>query len=331
MTVTIGRRELLVALGGAAAAWPLAARAQQAAVPVIGLLDPRSPAAMADRLRAFRLGLKDVGYVEGENVTIVYRFAEDQNDRLPELAAELVRRQVTLIAASATTAAPAAKAATTTIPIAFIAAQDPVKLGLVASLARPGGNLTGINFFSGELAAKRLELLHELLPRAVRVAVLVNPADVANTESTLRDIEAAARAIGLQVQVLNATTSGEINAAFENVGRDRPDALFVGANTLLTARHIQMVQLAAFHRLPAVYSARLFVEVGGLMSYGTNVIDAFRQLGIYAGRILKGAKPADLPVVQSSKFDLVINAETARMLGLEVPPTLLARADEVIE
>jgi putative tryptophan/tyrosine transport system substrate-binding protein len=325
------RREFVTLLGGAAAAWPLAARAQQAAMPVIGLLDPRSSDAMADRLRAFRLGLKDVGYVEGENVTIIYRFAEDQNDRLPELAAELVRRQVTVIAASATTAASAAKAATTTIPIAFIAAQDPVRLGLVASLARPGGNLTGINFFSGELAAKRLDLLHELLPRAVRVAVLVNPADAANTASTLRDVEAAARAIGLQVQVLNASTSREINAAFENVGLDRPDALFVETNTFLTARRIQVVQLAAFHRLPAVYPARDFVEVGGLMSYGTNVMDAFRQHGIYAGRILKGAKPADLPVVQSSKFDLLINAETARMLGLSVPPMLLARADEVIE
>jgi putative ABC transport system substrate-binding protein len=325
------RRKFMSLLGGAAAVWPLAARAQQPSMPVIGLLDPRSPDAMADRLRAFRLGLKDLGYVEAENVTIIYRFAEDQNDRLPELAAELVRRQVTVIAASATTAAPAAKAATTTIPIAFIAAQDPVRLGLVASLARPGGNLTGINFFSGELAAKRLDLLHDLLPRAVRVAVLVNPADAANTASILRDVEAAARAIGLQVQVLNASTSREINAAFENVGRDRPDALFVGANTFLNARRIQVVQLAAFHRLPAVYPTRDFVEVGGLMSYGTNVMDAFRQLGIYAGRILKGAKPADLPVVQSSKFDLVINAETARMLGLEVPPTLLARADEVIE
>jgi len=286
---------------------------------------------MTDRLRAFRLGLKDVGYVEGENVTIIYRFAEDQNERLPEMAAELVRRQVTVIAASATTAAPAAKAATTTIPIAFIAAQDPVRLGLVASLARPGGNITGINFFSGELVAKRLDLLHELLPRAVRVAVLVNPADAANTASTLRDVEAAARAIGLQLQVLNASISREINAAFENVGRDRPDALFVGPNTFLTARRIQVVQLAAFHRIPAIYSTRDFVEVGGLISYGTNVMDAFRQLGIYTGRILKGAKPADLPVVQSNKFDLVINAETARMLGLTVPPTLLARADEVIE
>ncbi len=300
-------------------------------MPVIGFLDARSPDAMADRLRAFRLGLKDVGYVEGENVTIIYRFAEDQNDRLPELAAELVRRQVTVIAASATTAAPAAKAATTTIPIAFIAAQDTVRLGLVASLARPGGNLTGINFFSSELAAKRLDLLHDLLPRAVRVAVLVNSADAANTASILRDVEAAARGIGLQVQVLNASTSREINAAFENVERDRPDALFVGASPFLSARRIQVVQLAAFHRLPALYTTRDFVEVGGLMSYGTNVMDAYRQLGIYAGRILKGAKPADLPVVQSSKFDLVINAETARMLGLAVPPPLLARADEVIE
>ena len=323
------RRQFIMLFGGAAT-WPLAARAQQPAMPVIGLLDPRSPDAMADRLRAFRQGLKEVGYVEGENVTIIYRFAEDQNDRLPELAAELVRRQVTVIAASATTAAPAAKAATTTIPIAFIAAEDPVRLGLVASLARPGGNLTGINFFSSELAAKRLDLLHELLPRAARIAVLVNPAN-ATTASILRDVEAAARAIGLQVQVLNASTSREISAAFENVGRDRPDALFVGPDTFLIARRIQVVQLAAFHRLPAVYPARDFLEVGGLMSYGTNIMDAFRQLGIYAGRILKGAKPADLPVVQSSKFELVINAETARMLGLTVPDKLLVAADEVIE
>jgi putative tryptophan/tyrosine transport system substrate-binding protein len=325
------RREFITLLGGAAAAWPLVASAQQGAMPVIGFLDPRSPDAMADRLRAFRQSLKDVGYVEGENVTIIYRFAEDQYDRLPELAAELVRRQVTVIAASATTAAIAAKPATTTIPIAFIAIEDPVRLGLVASLARPGGNLTGINFLSGELVAKRLDLLHELLPRAVRVAVLVNPADATNTASTLRDVEVAARAIGLQVQVLNASTSREINAAFENVGRDRPDALFVGPDTFLAGRRVQLAQLAAFNRLPATYSNRVYVEAGGLMSYGANIMDAFRQLGIYAGRILQGAKPADLPVVQSSKFELVINAETARMLGLEVPPTLLARADEVIE
>jgi putative ABC transport system substrate-binding protein len=327
----IHRRAFITLLASASAAWPLAARAQQPAPPVIGLLDPRSPDAAADRLRAFRLGLKDVGYVEGENVTIIYRFAEDQFGRLPELAAELVRRRVTVIAASATAAAPAAKAATTTIPIALIAAEDPVRLGLVASLARPGGNLTGINFVSGELTAKRLDLLRELLPRAARVAVLVNPADATNTASTLRDVEAAARAIGLQVQVLKADTPREINAAFENIGRDRPDALFVAPSTFLISRRLQVAQLAAFHRLPAVYPARGFVEVGGLMSYGTDIMDAFRQLGVYAGRILKGAKPADLPVVQSSKFELVINAETARMLGLDVPPMLLARADEVIE
>jgi ABC-type uncharacterized transport system substrate-binding protein len=283
----VRRREFITLLGGAVT-WPLAARAQQSALPVIGLLDSRSPDAVAGRLRAFRQGLKETGYVEGENVTIIYRFAEDQYDRLPELAAELVRRRVTVIAASATVAAPAAKAATTTIPIAFIAAEDPVRLGLVTSLARPGGNLTGINFFSSELVAKRLDLLHELLPRAARVAVLVNPADAMNTASTLRDGEAAARAIGLQVQVLNASTSPEINAAFENVGRDRPDALFVGSNAFLTARRTQVVQLAAFHRLPAVYGNRDFVEVGGLMSYGTNIMDVYRQLGVYTGRILKG-------------------------------------------
>jgi len=325
------RRDFITVVAGSAITWPLAAHAQQPTMPVIGLLDARSPNAMVDRLRAFRQGLKEAGYVEGENVTIMYRLAEDQNDRLPELAAELVRRQVTVIAASATTATLAAKAATTTIPIAFIVAEDPVRLGLVASLARPGGNLTGINFFTAELTAKRLDLLRELLPRAVRVAVLVNPADATNTASTLRDVEAAAGAIGLQVQVLNASTSREINAAFEDVGRDRPDALFVGPDTFLTARRIQVVQLAAFHRLPAVYPVRDFVEVGGLMTYGAKSMDAFRQLGVYAGRILKGAKPADLPVIQSTKFELVINAETARMLGLTVRPTLLAIADEVIE
>jgi ABC-type uncharacterized transport system substrate-binding protein len=261
---------------------------------------------------------------------IVYRWAEGENDRLPELAAELVRRRVTVIAASATPAAIAAKPVTTTIPIAFITAEDPVRLGLVASLARPGGNLTGINFLGAELTAKRLDLLRELLPRAARVAVLVSPADATNTASALRDVEAAVRGMGLQINVLNASTSREINAAFENIGRDRPDALLVGATPSFTGRRIQVVQLAAFHRLPTVYPVRDFVEVGGLMSYGANLGDFYRQLGIYAGRILKGAKPADLPVVQSSKFELVINAETARMLGLAVP-MLLARADEVIE
>jgi len=324
------RREFITLLGGAAA-WPLAARAQQPTMPVIGFLDSRPPDAMSDRLRAFRQGLKDTGYVEGENVAISYRFAENQIDRLPALAAELVHRQVAVMVTTVATATVAAKAATTTIPIVFLVGDDPVRLGLVASLARPSGNLTGINLFTAELTAKRLELLHELVPRAARVAVLVNPADGPITESTLRDSEAAARAVGLQIQVLNANTSREIDAAFEIMARDRPDALFVATSPFFIGRRIQLVQLAAFHRLPATYSLREMAESGGLMSYGANIGDTFRQVGAYTGRILKGAKPTDLPVVQSSKFELIINAQTARMLGLEIPPTLLAVADEVIE
>jgi putative ABC transport system substrate-binding protein len=331
MTVTIARRELLVALGGAAASWPLAARAQQPAMPVIGLLESRSPDAISDRLRAFRQGLKDTGYVEGENIAIEYRFAENQIDRLPALAADLVRRQVAVIATAGPSAAFAVKTATATIPSLFAVAEDPVRLDLVASLARPGGNLTGINVFNSELVTKRLELLRELVPRAKRVAVLVDPADEANTRSTLRDAEAAARAMGLRIQVVNATTTHEIDAAFEAMAREKADALFVGAFPFLNGRRVQLVQLAAFHRLPATYSQRETAEVGGLMSYGANLQDAYRQLGVYAGRILKGAKPADLPVVQSSKFELVINASTARMLGLTVPDKLLVAADEVIE
>jgi putative tryptophan/tyrosine transport system substrate-binding protein len=326
------RREFLTLLGGAAAtAWPRAARAQQTAMPVIGFLDTRSPDGMTDRLRAFRDGLKDSGYVERENVAIEYRWAENQLDRLPELAAELVRRQVAVIATPTTYPALAAKAATTTIPIVFIAPEDPVRLGLVASLARPGGNLTGINLFSGELAAKRLEFLREMVPGAARIALLVNPANVLTTETTLRDVEAAARTMGLQIQVLNASTIREINAAFATLVRERPDAVFVGLDVFLNSRRAQLVNLASRHAVPATFSNRDFAEIGGLMSYGTNIADAFRQVGIYAGRILKGAKPADLPVMQSTKFELVINAQAARVLGLTVPPTLLARADEVIE
>ena len=322
------RREFITALGGAAVTWPLAARAQQPALPVIGLLDTRSPDGMTDRLRAFREGLKDSGYVERENVVIEYRWAENQLDRLPELAAELVRRQVAVIAATSTYSAFAAKAATTTTPIVFLVGEDPVRLGLVASLARPGGNLTGINNFSGELTAKRLELLRDMVPGAARIAVLVNPSNVG---TALRDVEPAARAMGLQIQVLNASTSLEIDAAFATFVRERPDAVFVGLDVFFISRRAQLVNLASRHTLPAIYPLREFAEIGGLMSYGPNIPDTFRHIGVYAGRILKGAKPADLPVVQSTKFELVINHQTARSLGLTVPPTLLAIADEVIE
>jgi ABC-type uncharacterized transport system substrate-binding protein len=326
------RRDFLTLIGGAAAVWPLAARAQQATMPAVGLLDQRSPDELADRLRGFRQGLKEIGYVEGENMAIEYRWAEGQYDRLPELAAELVRRQVAVIATTGGhPAAFAAKAATTTIPVVFIASDDPVRLGLVASIARPGGNLTGINFLSGELTAKRLELLHELVPTATRVSVLVNPSSPLNVEATLREVGVAARAIGLQTQILNASTIREINAAFATFVRERADAVFVGIDPFFNSRRTQLVHLATRHALPASYPARDFAEAGGLMSYGANIADAWRQAGSYAGRILKGAKPADLPVVQSTKFELVINAQTATMLGLTVPPTLIARADAVIE
>jgi ABC-type uncharacterized transport system substrate-binding protein len=327
----VNRREF-VALAGAAAAWPFSARAQQPATPVIGLLDQRSPDALADRLRGFRQGMKDAGFVEGQNAAIEYRWAENQMDRLPELAADLVRRQVAVIVTpGGLPSALAAKAATSTIPIVFVVSEDPVRLGLVASLARPGGNLTGFNFFSGELTAKRLELLRELVPASTRVAVLVNPANAPNTETTLKEVEPAARAMGLQIQVLNASTIREINAAFAAFARERPDALFVGIEPFFNGRRTQLVHLATRHAVPASYPARDFAEAGGLMSYGANIADVWRQVGSYAGLILKGAKPADLPVVQSSKFELVINTQTATMLGLDVPPMLLARADEVIE
>ena len=324
------RREFVSLLGGTALAWPLVARAQQPAMPVIGFLDTRSPDGMTDRLRAFREGLKDSGYVERENVAIEYRWAENQLDRLPELAAELVRRQVAVIAATSTYSAFAANAATTTTPIVFLVGEDPVRLGLVASLARPGGNLTGINNFTGELTVKRLELLREMVPGAARIAVLVNPGNIA-IETTLRDVQSAARVMGLQIQVLKASTSREIDAAFATFVRERPDAVFVGLDVFFISRRAQLVNLASRHALPTIYPLRDFAEFGGLMSYGTNIADTFRHIGVYAGRILKGAKPADLPVVQSTKFELVINAWTARMLGLAVPPTLIATADEVIE
>lgn len=326
------RREFIALAGGAAAAWPFAARAQQGAVPTMGFLDPRSPHSTTDQLRAFRQGLKETGYVEGENVAIEYRFAEGQLDRLPALAAELVRRRVSVIATNGgAPSAFAAKAATTTIPIVFMAGEDPVKLGLVASLARPGGNLTGINLVIGELTAKRLELLRMMVPIATRIAVLVNPANSTNAAATLRDVEPAAGAMGLQVQVLNASSSREIEGAFATFVRERPDALFVGNDAFLTSRRVQLAQLATFYKIPATYTARDVPEVGGLMSYGVDITNGVRQLGVYAGRILKGVKPVDLPVVQSTKLELVINTVTARMLGLTVPPALLSVADEVIE
>jgi putative ABC transport system substrate-binding protein len=301
-------------------------------MPVIGFLNPFSLNGQSDRLRGFRQGLAETGYVEGASLTIEHRWAEGQFDRLPALAAELARRQVAVIAATGSiAAASAAKAATTTIPVVFVVAEDPVRVGLVASLAQPGGNLTGINFLSAELVAKRLELLRELVPGTARLAVLVNPANAINTETTLRDVQAAARAIGLQIQVLNASTSGEINTAFASLGRERPDALFVGGDAFFNTRRVHLVNLASRHALPAAYAERVFPEIGGLMSYGTDIVDAYRQVGSYAGRILKGAKPADLPVMQATKFELVINVESARMVGLTVPSSLLALADEVIE
>jgi ABC-type uncharacterized transport system substrate-binding protein len=325
----VKRRAFITLVGGAAAAWPLAVRAQQAAMPVIGFLAP--VATNEDQLRGFQQGLKQADFVEGENVSILYRSAENEIDRLPALAVDLARRRVAVIATVGQPAAFAAKNATATIPVLFVATEDPVRLGLVTSLARPGGNLTGVNIFATELVAKRLALLRELVPAAARLAVLVDPANKTITEPTLREVESAARAMGLQIQVLNASNGREIGAAFAAFERERPDALFVSIGALFTARRVQLATLAVRHMIPMTSGNRQITEVGGLMSYGANIAEAFRQVGVYAGRILKGEKPADLPVVQATKFELVINAETARMFGLTVPPTLLATADEVIE
>ena len=296
---------------------------------MIGVLGGSSLDALAE-LRAFRQGLKDVGYVEGENVAVEYRSADNRIDRMPELAADLLRRRVAVIAAADMASTRAAQAATTTIPIVFLVGADPVSRGLVASLARPGGNATGINVFTGELVAKRLGLLRELVPGATRVAALVHSAD-ADADSTSRDVEAAARAMGLQIQVFKPSTSREISAAFASFMRERPDALFVGPGPFFNTRRVQLVLLAATNKIPTISGVRGYVEAGGLMSYGASLADAFRQVGIYTGRILKGEKPADLPVLQPTKFEFVINAETARMLGVTVPDKLLALADEVIE
>ena len=328
------RREVITLLGGAAAVfsaeWPIA-RAQQA-MPVIGFLNSQSPDGYTERLRGFRQGLKEAGYIEGENVAIEYRWAENQSERLPALATDLVRRRVAVVVAlGSPDLAMVAKAATTTIPIIFLVGEDPVRLGLVASLARPGGNITGINLFNNEITAKRLTLLREFVPTAVRVAALVNPTNASNAETTARDVETAAHTMGLRLEVHNAGTSREIDATFATFAGERPDALFVAGDPFFNSRRVHLVHSASHHRLPTTYASRAYPDIGGLMSYGTDVTDSYRQSGVYTGRILKGAKPAELPVMQASKFELVINAQTARTLGLTVPPSLIASADEVIE
>ena len=325
------RRAFITLLGGAAAAWPLAAQAQQTAMPVIGFLHPSSPEAAANSLTAFRRGLQESGYVEGNNVAIEYRWAENRIDRLPEMAADLVRHQVAVIVTPGSTdAALAAKAATKTIPIVFSVGTDPVKLGLVDSLNRPGGNATGVSYFTQELGPKRLGLLRELIPGDADVIVLGNPRNAA-TDLAVRDMQIAVSTIGQQITVLNASDSREIDTAFTTMVQKRAPALLIIADALFTSRRFQLVTLATRHAIPAIYTSREFAEVGGLMSYGANLRDISRQVGAYTGRILKGAKPVDLPVVQPAKFEFVINLQTARALRLEVPPTLLARADEVIE
>jgi putative ABC transport system substrate-binding protein len=328
----IRRREFIAGLGSAAA-WPPSARAQQPALPVIAFFNEASLDGLAVRsLPAFRAGLGEFGYVEGQNLSIEYHWLEGQFDRAPALVADVVRRRVTAIATLGNPAAAlAAKAETATIPIVFGVGNDPVRLGLVASLARPGGNLTGMNFFANEAVPKRLGLLHELAPKAKRVAVLVNPRNILGTEATLREVQDAARVIGLPVDVLNSSTSPEIEAAFATLAHERAEALFVGPDAYFVSRRVQFATLATRYGIAAAYFDRDFVEAGGLMSYGTDIADMYRQVGAYTGRILKGAKPADLPVVQSTKFEFVINMQTAKALGLEVPEALLATADKVIE
>jgi putative ABC transport system substrate-binding protein len=325
------RREFIALLGGAAASWPLAARAQQPAMPVIGYLGTGAPERIAHLVVAFRKGLSETGYIEGRNVTIEFRWAQNDTNQLPELAADLVRRQVTVIVAPLSTPAVfAAKAATTTIPIVFGTGGDPVKLGLVVSLNRPGGNLTGVSVLQVEIAAKRLGLLHELLPGAARFAILVNPNN-SLTKTLIVDARAAAATIGRQIEILTATTNRDIDTAFASLLQKRIDALLVSPDRLFLDRRVQLATLAVRHAVPAIYPVREFAEAGGLMSYGTSFVDTYRQIGIYTGRILNGEKPADLPVVQATKFEFIINLQTAKALGLSIPPTLLARANEVIE
>ena len=325
------RRDFVKGIFGSAAAWPLAARAQQPALPVVGFIRDGSADAAAPFVAAFRKGLSETGYLEGQNVSVEYHWLEGQLNRLPALMADLVRRHVAVIATPGNAPTIAAKAATATIPIVFGVGGDPVQLRLVASLARPGGNATGINFFNTEVVAKRLRLLHDLVPNAARIAVLVNPANATTAESNLREVQEAALTLGLQIQILNASTIGEIDSAFATIARERPDALLVTGDAFFVARRGQFATLAASDRIPAAYSIRDHVAAGGLMSYGTDLADMFRQVGVYTGTILKGTKPADLPVLQTTKFEFVINRTTAKALGLTIPETLLATADEVIQ
>jgi len=328
----VKRRAFITLVGGAAAAWPLTARAQQAALPIVGFVNAGSPDASATRVAGFRKGLSESGYVEGENVTVEYHWLEGRYNQLPSTMADLVSRRAAVIATPAGNyAAQAAKAATATIPIVFGVGEDPVKLGLVASLARPGGNATGINFFFQEIVAKRLGLLHDLVPKAVRIAVLINPANAPVAETTLQEMPEAARALGLQIQVLEARTSREIEAAFATLVRDRADALLVAPDGFFVSRRVQFVTLGMRHGIPSAHTTREEVEAGGLMSYGADSLDMFHRVGVYTGQILKGAKPADLPVLQSTKFQFVINLQTARALGIEVPNAMQLLADEVIE
>jgi putative ABC transport system substrate-binding protein len=326
------RRDFIKVVAGSAITWPLSARAQQSSLPVVAFINGRSAEASVRVAAAFRKGLNETGYVEGQNVTVEYHFLEGRYDRLPALLADLVRRQVAVIASPGSgPAVLAAKAATTTIPIIFGVGEDPVRLGLVANLARPGGNATGINFFVTEVMAKRLRLLHDMVPKAVRVAVLVNPSNVSSTEVTLHVAQEVAHAVGLQIQIVNATTIGTIDKAFASFARERPDALFVAADGFFASRAVQLATLCARDKIPAAYSERDTPAVGGLMSYGADVTEMYHQVGVYTGSVLKGSKPADLPVLQSTKFEFVINLQTARVLGIEVPRDLLSIADEVIE